>query len=89
MDDQPVATTAAQRAFLRTELSSYLDDCPLDNQNPPACPFHETRRKSLEERAAWLAGLSEEAILNLHTYCQICCERKTTMGTATSPGSSP
>jgi len=56
------------------------DDCPVDPSNPSDCPFHNARQKNLEEKLAWFDHLSEEAILNIHTYCQLCFEVKDKLG---------
>ena len=69
-----------QRGYLRAEFSILSEACSLDQGNPRDCPFHEIRERSQKERMAWFDGLSEEAILNIHTYCQLCFEVKEKLG---------
>ena len=67
--------TSFQRSCLRAEFSILSEDCLSKQANPYTCPFHEIREKSLKERMAWFDELSDEAILNMHTYCQLCWKK--------------
>ena len=71
MSVEPLVTES-QRCFLKVKLSILSEACPLDQSNPSTCPFHEIRERSHEERMAWLAELSDEALLNVHTICNLC-----------------
>jgi len=68
--------TASERSWLRAELSILSEVCPLDQGNQSACPLHEIRNWNLKEKMGWFEELSDEAILNIHTYCQPCLEIK-------------
>jgi len=72
--------TSSQRSYLRAKFSILSEDCPFDRGNPSVCPFHEIRNWSLKERMAWFDELSEEAILNIYTYCRLCLEVKEKLG---------
>jgi len=69
--------SSSQKSYLRTEFSILSEACPLDQVNPSTCPLHEIRERYPKERMAWFDELSEEALLNIHTYCQLCWKRKT------------
>lgn len=76
-----MSITSTQRTIFRTEFSILSEACPFDRDNPRDCPFHEIREESLKEKMAWFEELSEEAILNIHAYCQLCLEvRKKILG---------
>jgi hypothetical protein len=71
MKGEPLVSSS-QRCFLRAKLSILSEGCPLDQNNPSTCPFHEIRNWSLKDRMTWFDGLGEEAILNINTYCRLC-----------------
>jgi hypothetical protein len=71
-----MSITSTQKACLRTEFSILSEACSLDQGDPSTCPLHEIRARSLKERMAWFDELSELAILNIHTHCQLCWEKK-------------
>jgi hypothetical protein len=58
--------------YLRTELAILSEDCSIEQGNLCACPFHEITDRSLKERMAWLDELSDETIVNIHTYLKLC-----------------
>jgi len=74
MDDEPLVP-GSQRIYLRAKLIILSEGCLLDPANPPSCPFHEIENRSREERMAWFDQLSDEAILNIYTYCHLRCEK--------------
>jgi len=71
MSDEPLDTNS-QRCYLLAEFFILAENCPSDLGDPSACPFHEIRERSREEKIAWFEKLSPEAIANIHTYCQLC-----------------
>jgi hypothetical protein len=79
MKNEPLVANS-QRSYLLAEFSILSEACPLDQSNPSTCPFHEIRNWSLKERMAWFDELSEEAIVNIHTYCRLCWEVKEKLG---------
>ena len=81
MKNEPLISTS-QRGYLRAEFSILADACPFDQGNPHDCPFHEVRNKSPQEILAWFDALTEEAILNIHTYCLLCLEVRKKLGGA-------
>jgi len=77
--DNPLFSDS-QRSYLRAKFLFLCDDCPVQQGNPSDCPFHNVRGKSTEEKMAWFDRLDAEAILNIHTYCQLCFEVKEKLG---------
>ena len=75
MRSKPLVTSS-QRSFLRARFLILSEDCFRDQGNPSTCPFLEILGKSQKEKTAWFDGLNEEAILNIHTYCQLCWNKK-------------
>jgi hypothetical protein len=75
-----MSITASQRSYLRTEFAILSDSCPVDQGDPLDCPFHGISGKSLNERLAWFDERSDEVILNIHAYCQMCLEVKEKLG---------
>jgi len=57
-------------------IFSIAVSCPFDNGNPCACPFHVIRKKNLEQRMDWIAGMSHESVINLLAFHQACLEEK-------------
>jgi hypothetical protein len=70
-----MTTTDSPVNFLRAELGLVSKVCSFEKGNTCACPLQEIREKSLKEIMECLEELSEEAIMNIHTYCQLCGER--------------
>jgi hypothetical protein len=79
MKNKPLVSSS-QKSFLRAKLLILSEACPLDQSNPSTCPFHEIKNWRLKERMAWFDKLSEDAILNINTYCRLCREAKTKLG---------
>jgi len=74
MNDEP-PVPSSQRNYLRAKLVILSENCLLNSANPPACPFHEFGDRGQKERMAWFDGLSDEAVLNIYTFCQLRCEK--------------
>ena len=72
--------TGSQRIHLRAKLCILSERCLSNQANPYTCPLHEIRNWSLKERMGWVDGLSEEAILNIYTYCRLCLEVREKLG---------
>jgi hypothetical protein len=46
--------------------------CPMNQDNPSQCPFHEWRQKSMNERYTWINSLSDgelRRLANHHCSC--------------------
>ncbi len=84
MEDEHLISQV-QRLCLRTRLALTSGDCELDVDTPSTCPFHQIQHLGLDERIAWLDELSEEAILNVNIYCQMCCENRRAVEPASKP----
>lgn len=67
---------SAQRQYLQVKVFGLSLACPFDQGNPCDCPLHEIRKKKLEEKIKWLNKLSDEGVLNILTYHQICLGEK-------------
>jgi len=72
--------TGTHRSYLRAKFSVLSEICPLDRANPSNCPIHKVKKSSLEDRLVWLDGLSDDAVLNIYTYCRLCLEVKDKLG---------
>ena len=68
--------TAAQRSFLMAKFSAFSEVCSLDRDEPSTCPFQQIREMGHEGSVAWINTLSDEAVLNIYTFCQHCFEGK-------------
>ena len=75
MKSEPLVTSS-QRSYQLADFSILSETCLFDQGNPSTCPMHEIRERSLKERLAWFDRLSEEARVNIHTYCQLCLESR-------------
>jgi len=69
-----------ERSYLRARFAILSEGCPFDDRIPSTCPFHKLRKRSLKKRIAWFDELSEEAFLNIYTYCRLCLEVRKKLG---------
>ena len=70
------AITNFQRIHFRDKIFGLSVACPFDQDNPCDCPLYEVRKKSMEERYAWVRELSDVRILSILTYHQKCLDER-------------
>jgi len=77
MANELLVTDAKKKKFQKAELFLILsEDCPFDKNSPSSCVLQNIRKKSQEKRMAWFDKLSEEAIRQFHTSCQLCWKKR-------------
>jgi hypothetical protein len=67
---------SAQQKSLLEKMFSLSGACPFDGENPCKCPFHEIRKKDLENRLEWARSMSDDEIVSLFTHHLACLEEK-------------
>jgi len=59
----------------RIYLQARLLRCPFGG-NPVDCPLHHIRKRPMQERYAWLEEQSDQQVVELYRYHEVCAERK-------------
>jgi len=70
-----IVSTPAQKK-LQGRVVALSVACPVDECNPPECPFHKLRKLPLRDRYEWVKGISEEEALRLLAFHEKCVEEK-------------
>ena len=71
------ATSTCERTTdIRTAVASIIMACPLE-ENFKDCPAFELRQKSMQDRLAWVMGLSEDECEQLYQKHLECFSKRT------------